>query len=396
MNWNRSLPTGTKDKLFREAKNAFHLEQAVADFFEKRGYLRIETPMIEFEDVFAALNQAEAKHYRFFDEKGRLLVLRPDLTLPISRVVSTTGVTLPLKLSYSGKIFRANESHGGDKNEETQAGIELIGYDSQKAELECILAGMQLIQELAIPHFQLELGHAAIYQAIIRELRLSENAEREFRQHLQNKNLSGLKNFAENFPSELAAFITQLPRLFGPVEETLASAKQLTQNPQILFALEEIETTARLVQQIEPAANLTVDIGLVQELDYYSGLIFRGFADYAADYFLSGGRYDQFPQYASSERIPAVGLALHLDTILTLLEKTRPKSPPQAPKILIHYELSELKEALRYAANKPNSSLSFFDSPRESIAFARKWDFDQVIAFTPENVSYLYEKELEA
>lgn len=94
MNLNKNLPTGTRDKLFREAQAAYKIEQQVNHYFEKRGFKRIETPVIEFEDVFSSEHQADAKLYRFFDEKGRLTVLRPDMTLPIGRVVSTTGVML--------------------------------------------------------------------------------------------------------------------------------------------------------------------------------------------------------------------------------------------------------------------------------------------------------------
>ncbi|MCH3023288.1 ATP phosphoribosyltransferase regulatory subunit, partial [Listeria monocytogenes] len=81
-----------RDKLFREARAAYKIEQQGNHYFEKRGFKRIETPVIECEDVFSSEHQADAKLYRFFDEKGRLTVLRPDMTLPIGRVVSTTGV----------------------------------------------------------------------------------------------------------------------------------------------------------------------------------------------------------------------------------------------------------------------------------------------------------------
>lgn len=390
MNWNLNLPTGTRDKLFREAEAAHKLENTVLDFFKKRDFMRIETPIIEFEDVFSS--ETKETHYRFFDEKGRLLALRPDMTLPIGRVVHTTGVHLPLKLSYSGKIFRANAGFSGDRNEETQAGIELIGYGSKKAEIECLLSGIRLMQTLAIPDFQMELGHAGFYELLVQKLHLSGQAENEFRALLQNKSLSEMQAFSEQFEPKWARFLCALPRLFGEVHPTILEAKALLPDEELNAPLDEILEMAALIQQVEPNAALLVDIGLVQELRYYTGLIFRGFASFAADYFLSGGRYDRLSEHFGQTKVPAVGLALHLDSILAVKERHGLTEKFSKKEILIHYDVTELKMAERYYAEHPESVLSFLDSERESIAFARKWDIGTVVSFQKEGLKVIFER----
>ncbi|AHI55082.1 ATP phosphoribosyltransferase regulatory subunit [Listeria ivanovii] len=390
MNLNRNLPTGTRDKLFREAHVAYKIEQQVNQYFEARGFKRIETPVIEFADVFSSENQADTKLYRFFDEKGRLTVLRPDMTLPIGRVVSTTGVTLPLKLSYSGKIFRANDDFGGEQNEQTQAGIELIGYPSIKAEIECILSGIGVLNELQIPNFQIELGHAAIYRRLIHLLHLSETTEMEFRLLIQNKSLTGIQAFVTNNPSSLDDFILALPRLFGPATTILAQAKKLTTDQGIIAALTEIET---IVKAVHYAADISVDLGLVQDLHYYTGIIFRGYAELAADNFLNGGRYDHLLEQFTSSSSPAVGLALNLDLLTDLQNHAGIFKKQAGTTLLIHYDLAALPEAEKLMQQTPNSELSFFEEAANAISFAKKWKIPSVVHVSTEGITTIFGKE---
>lgn len=392
MNLNRNLRTGTRDKLFREAQVAYQIEQQVNQYFEARGFKRIETPVIEFLDVFSSENQADTKLYRFFDEKGRLTVLRPDMTLPIGRVVSTTGVTLPLKLSYSGKIFRANDDFGGEQNEQTQAGIELIGYPSIKAEIECILSGIGVLNDLQIPNFQIELGHAAIYRRVVHLLHLSETTEMEFRLLIQNKSLTGIQAFVASNPSSLDAFILALPRLFGPATTILAQAKKLTTDQGILTALTEMET---IVKAVHYAADISVDLGLVQDFHYYTGTIFRGYADLAADHFLSGGRYDHLLEQFTSSSSPAVGLALNLDLLTNLQNRAGIFKKKAGTTLLIHYDLAALPEAEKLMQQTPNSELSFFEEAANAISFAKKWKIPSVVHVSTEGITTIFGKEAE-
>ncbi|MBC2205446.1 ATP phosphoribosyltransferase regulatory subunit [Listeria booriae] len=372
MKWNRNLPIGTRDKLFKEAASAYGMEHQVNRSFHARGYQRIETPVIEFDDVFSAINDMNL--YRFFDKKGRLTVLRPDMTSPIGRVISTTGVTPPLKLCYSGKVFRANEELAGERNEMTQAGIEIIGFASIKAEIECITSAIGVLKQLGITDFQIEIGHAAIYQAIVQTLGLQENDEESFRQALQNKSLFGIRSFVASHPSAMDAFILALPRLFGSVD-TIQEARDLTDNIVILEALAQMET---IVQVVNAPEHLSVDIGLVQELHYYTGAIFRGYADMSAVHFLSGGRYDSLFAQFGEDNWPAVGLALNLDEIVSLKRRTLKNKDTDA-KVFIHYSLETTQLAEEVLAQTPNASLSFFDELSESIAYAEKWQFSKLI-----------------
>lgn len=383
MNWKRSLPSGSRDKLFRAAAGAFTLEQKVCQVFKTRGYQRIETPVIEFEDVFRLKTDLGAEHYRFFDRKGRLLTLRPDMTLPIGRVVATTGVTPPLKLFYSGKIFRSSDEMLGEQNEQTQAGIEIIGYSSVKAEVECLLCAGAVLAALAITDYHIELGHATIYQEMLRLLQLSEKDAEHFHQLLADKSITGLRAFVVEHPSSLDDFICHLPFLFGEVEKTIEQARELTDNPVLLQAFADMLQLKKLVDQSGKVISLTVDMGMTQALSYYTGLIFRGYADLIPEQFLSGGRYDGLSDYFDDARLPAVGMGLNLDILIDLQYRLNIFPKPPVPATLIHYDLAALQAAEELHQQIADSVLSLFDDLEESIDFARLWGYQQVIEVSP-------------
>lgn len=386
MKWNRSLPSGTKDKLFREANGAYQLEKQVNDTLKKRGYQRIDTPVIEFEDVFYSEGKNEKDVYRFFDKNGRLIVLRPDMTVPIGRVLATTGITPPLKLSYSGKIFRANDEMLGEQNELTQAGIELIGYPSIKAEVECISCAVEILDELAIPNFHFELGHAQLFRSIVHILDLDIEEKKELELHFNNKSLTALKEFTKQHPSELDAFIAAIPMLFGEAKEVLALAKSLvpTDSP-INELLNELALLTTAISMVHEEMSLTVDLGLVANMDYYTGVLFNGYADLVSDVFLRGGRYDHLVEQFDHPMIPAVGLGINLDTLVNLQYQLNKLAKLDQPTILVHGDLSQFSKLEKLVKENENYQLSLFDTLEEAIAYGEKWHYQEVIEVTAEN-----------
>lgn len=383
MKWNRSLPSGTKDKLFREANGAYQLEKQVNDILKRRGYQRIDTPIIEFEDVFYGEGKNRKNFYRFFDKKGRLLVLRPDMTMPIGRVLATTGIIPPLKLFYSGKIFRANDEMLGEQNELSQAGIELIGYSSIKAEVECISCAIEMLENLMISNFHFELGHAQLFRLIVRTLDLNVEEKKELELHFNNKSITELKKFTKEHPSELDAFIISIPLLFGEAREVLSLAKSLVpKDSPINNLFEELGILVTAITSVHEKISLTVDLGLVAIMDYYTGVLFNGYADLVPDVFLRGGRYDHLVEQFDHPVIPAVGLGINLDTLVNLQYQLNKLAKLDQPTTLVHSSLSEFSKAEKLVKEHKNYQLSLFDSLEEAIAYGKKWHYQEVIEVT--------------
>lgn len=390
MKWNRSIPSGTKDKLFREANGAYQLEKQVNDIVKKRGYQRIDTPVIEFEDVFYSEEKNEKEFYRFFDKQGRLLVLRPDMTMPIGRVIATTGIQPPLKLSYSGKVFRSNDDMLGEQNELTQAGIELVGYSSLKAEVECITCAVEILEELNIPNFHFELGHAQIFRLIVLSLDLDEVAKSELENYFNHKSLTDLKQFVGRYPSELDAFICAMPKLFGEAAEVLPLAKRLLpKESKIIQVIDEMEKLMGIVKSHHQKISLTVDLGLVALMDYYTGALFSGYADLIPDIFLRGGRYDHLAEQFGHPVIPAVGLGINLDTLVALQYQLNNLAVLDQPTTLVHSSLNQLAKAEALVKEHPDYQLSLFETLDEALKYGEKWRYQQIIEVTQDKIQVI-------
>lgn len=382
MNWKKSLPNGMRDRLFREAYGSEALENQIMELLNNRGYQRIETPSVEFEDVFNIVDNQD-NLYRFYDGRGRTQVLRPDVTLPIGRVIATTGVKLPLQLAYSGKIFRDGRELEGTRNELTQIGIELIGYSSIKAELECLLCSYEVMKAMKIPDVHFELGHSAILPVIEAELDFSLEEKLAFRKTLGEKNISEMQEFVKEHPSEYDAFLAELPMLFGEIEETLALAKaSLPKNTPVLQLLDELQLLEQYLKNIADEFPITVDLGIVAKKDYYTGIIFNAYGASIAEDFLSGGRYDRLLEKFDMEPTTAVGVALHLDAIIEAQYEMG--ILPKQPKIerLIFAPVANFIEAQQLISS--TQQLSLFDTLEETMDYAKRWQIPEIIVIDEE------------
>ncbi len=135
-------PEGTRDLLFDECAARRTVEDKLQQLFKSYGYSEVITPGLEFYDVFMLKSRyfAQESMYKLSDGKGRLMVIRPDSTMPIARLSATRlkDEVFPLKLFYNQNIFRINPKDSGRDDEITQSGVEIIGGDSKKADMEIL------------------------------------------------------------------------------------------------------------------------------------------------------------------------------------------------------------------------------------------------------------------
>ncbi|MFD3446214.1 ATP phosphoribosyltransferase regulatory subunit [Microbacteriaceae bacterium 4G12] len=409
--WKRANPSGTRDILFEECTLKEEIEQRLRRVFLGRGYAEIRTPTIEFYDVFSFRNRPidEEKMYKFFDHRGRILVLRPDMTIPIARVVGSTLMKPPLKLTYSGNVFRANKSMSGKYNELTQTGIEIIGIDNLRAEVECIVSAIHALQAVGVTQFKIEIGQVELYKSIIKKLSFTEEEESILREYIENKSYTGLIQFlmSKNFDlkDETIQLLQRLPRLFGGLE-VVEEAERLAVNKEMKQAIERVRQIYETIERLGYGHYISVDLGMIQNLHYYTGVIFRGYAYDIGEEILSGGRYDELMTHFG-EPLPAIGLALEVDQIVRVVKEHTLPTKNDPVHIVIHYVLETIEEAERlralYIKDGSDAELSMCSTLQETFAFARKQNIERVIDTSGEklmayvwNDSWLLEKEGEA
>ncbi|MDM5238277.1 ATP phosphoribosyltransferase regulatory subunit [Bacillus cereus] len=378
--WKRANPNGTRDYLFEECTLIEEVEQKLRRTFLDRGYEEIRTPTIEFYDVFAFQNRPidEEKIYKFFDEKGRIIVLRPDMTIPLARVIGTQRWDTPLKVTYSGNVFRANESLSGKYNEMVQSGIEIIGIDNVRAEIECVISVMQALQKLKVQSFTIEIGQVQLYKCIVKKLSIYDEEESVLRAYIESKNYAGLSNFIEekklDRSDETVRLLERLPRLFGSLD-VIEEAEKLASSNEMKMAIARVKDIYETIEKLGYGSYISIDLGMVQHLDYYTGVIFKGYIYEIGEEIISGGRYDELIGNFG-EMMPAVGLAVQVNQIVKALQEQQEPYKRKRIDIMIHYELNRLAEAerLRNLLQKDGKKveLSLFSNLNDTFQFAKK------------------------
>ena len=118
--------------LFEDCVAMHTVENKLTALFSGLGYHEVQTPGLEFYDVLRSGNAGfpVENMFKLTDAKGRLMVLRPDSTMPIARMTSTRlqNAALPIRLYYNQKVYRCNPSFSGHSNEVMQVGVEPVSY----------------------------------------------------------------------------------------------------------------------------------------------------------------------------------------------------------------------------------------------------------------------------
>lgn len=344
-------PDGTSDLLYTDCAARYAAEKAVCKLFARSGYSEVRTPELEFYDVFGLDSEPIPieQMYKLTDKKGRLLVLRPDNTMPIARMVSTKlrKAQRPLRLYYNQPCFRMSDSLRGESDRISQCGIELIGAGGIKADIEVLVLAMDALSA-CVDDFRLEIGNAAIFKCLISALPADEHRRSELTRCIESKNYAALsENLDELEETEAVRMLRQLPRLFGGAD-VIEKAKALVGDAEIRAQLDYLGSLYAALEQMGCGDRVIIDLGLVNQNDYYTGMIFSAYAQGAGERVLGGGRYDNLlANFGESE--PACGFAVYVDSLVKALG-TVPTEPAAVPEILVMAKDGCETQALRHMA----------------------------------------------
>ena len=351
MNIHINTPEGTRDRLFSECLERRQVQSALVELFRRRGYTEVITPEIEFYDLFVQSGNPipQEAMLKIIDRSGKIMVMRPDCTAPIARVAATKLKHLPLpqRLYYDQTVFRSGQAHQGGSSEIAQCGVEMIGAVGDKADLEMVALAVDALRCCGLRQFHIELGHAGFYRALAGRMKMPGDGLERLRTAIEGKNFALLNDLLEPYRGEDAyTALRRLPYLFGGVE-VLDEAEKLAGPCDSLDHL-------RLLQVELSAAGygdcVRFDLGLVHQLDYYTGLVFRGYAQGAGAPVLSGGRYDNLMELFG-RKAEATGFAVDVDAVGTCLRVETPKL-----ETVIHYGPGLLAKALAAADSRPAGS----------------------------------------
>ena len=298
------VPSGTRDVLPDEMREIRAINEAIRGVFDAAGYGEIHTPALEYEAVLRRGDPEAARPaYRFFDEHGRVLALRSDMTIPIARVVATryANAEPPLRFSYFAHAYRAVRAQRGEAREQLQVGIELVGSPGAAGSAEALTLLCRTLDAAGLKDYRVGVGDAGLYPALLTELRVPMGAHRKLLHELTSRDFVGLEREIEalHLPAEHADLLVRVPQMRGGADvlEHAAGLKELD-------GLLGEDVRGRVIY----------DLGLARDLGYYTGAIFEVYDAALGVPIGGGGRYDDLLG-RFGRPLPAVGWALDLERV---------------------------------------------------------------------------------
>ncbi|KNF10173.1 ATP phosphoribosyltransferase regulatory subunit [Gottschalkia purinilytica] len=311
-------PQGVKDEIFIDYEIKQNIIKKINDIFKNFAYREVFTPTIEYYDVFSNIKSTVLKDemFKLIDKSGDILVLRPDVTIPISRIVANNykNSKKDFKVFYTTQVFRTNDEK---RREFTQTGIEYFGNDEPESDSEVIAVAIKSLLKNDIK-FHIEIGHADYYKGLLEEANLKEETEEKLKELIENKNFVEIERLVAqlNLDEKVKTVITEIPNLYGECCEVIESAKKLCLNDRMLKSLEDLENVSEILKDYGYSKYISIDLGLINHLDYYTGVIFKGYMNNYGEIILSGGRYDSLTEYYG-EHIPATGFGINIDELIS-------------------------------------------------------------------------------
>jgi ATP phosphoribosyltransferase regulatory subunit len=307
------IPPGTRDVLPDEMRELRALMDGLRFSLQEAGYGEVRTPTVEYEDVLRQGDErAAGAGWRLFDEHGKLLILRSDMTIPIARLVGTrfADVEGPLRLCYSGQAYRSVTRGSGQLTEFLQVGAELIGVPGVEGDAEVVALVLDALSGCGLRRHSVGLGDGALYRALLDAFEVPADDADALMSALMQRDLVGLE--ARVRSAGLPDALSVVPGLRGGAEVLDRAEEEMGEVA--ATALIELRGLHEELAQRGYGDRLILDLGLVHELGYYTGAVFEVY-DPAVGFALGGGgRYDQLIGRFGAPR-PACGLALDVQRV---------------------------------------------------------------------------------
>ncbi len=354
-------PAGVQDDLPDACRAIRALEARAEKVFAQWGYEPVAPAVVEHMEVFT--NQVSAfpqeAMFKFCDQEGRLLVLRPDITTTAARLAATRLRDEDiLRLSYRGPAFHfSGEDHTAGLREFTQMGVELMGVEGPQADAEVIALAITALKEIGIDSFQIDVGQVNYFIGLAEDAGLSGAAIEQLRQAVEQKNSLSIEMLLQEAQVEekTRERILQLPMLYGG-KEVLDTARDYSSNPRCRQAVENIEAVWSILEEYGLADYLSIDLGMVQSIGYYTGIIFRGMCEQMGYSILTGGRYDKLVGEFGRD-MAATGFAMGVKPLLTALERRGCIEADKPVDAVVGYAPEARRQALTWMAQLRDQGL---------------------------------------
>lgn len=370
------------DENVQDYKQHEQMIKTVSDRFKTYGYQRIKTPAFEEYDLYSkvksSINQNEM--IKVIDRTGEVLVLRPDVTIPITKKLARDYTKLPdeRRYFYVQDIFRQPNDDVNDI-ESTQAGVEYFCETSPEADAEVIALAIDTLTDLGFTDVKIEMGHAGFFQEIIDILQITTNEIEQLKELIQAKNVVEIDPYLRKLDvrKEVREVVEKIPFLYGDPVEVSKRALDIALTPEMKEKINYLVRLFEILKMYGCSQHIVLDLGLINHMGYYSDVIFQGFIEKYGKPVLMGGRYNELGREFEAD-IPAIGFACKIESLIEAVDEQQIKAVdkpqmtfPGQIVIKVIYTEAYIKESIDIANIIRNQDVTAISLPK------RKEDVDQ-------------------
>ncbi|MBN1299345.1 MAG: ATP phosphoribosyltransferase regulatory subunit [Actinobacteria bacterium] len=364
------LPFGFRDIFPVEAGERKDIEDAIRHEFVFWGYGELKTPIVELTENISSGTGKKWKDrlISFFDIDGNLISMRADMTIPVARLsgMRLKRGQLPAKFYYFANSFRQSPAQKGQKRVLNQAGLEYIGAGTAQADAEVLIILINILKKLGIKDFKISLGHIKFIDAVCEWFGLDSSQSNSVRENLINKNLVYLREFLMEKDIKKAGIFLNIIRPFKNFEQVLEYGKKINEK-KADDSLKYLSGICSLLKELELDNYLSIDLSVLRDFDYYSGLIFEIYCPGVAELLGSGGRYDGLIKKFGLD-VPATGFALDMDLLHKSLDNSSNVFKKSIKRIILEGRSGSFTDIIRLSdrlRESGNIVELHFDTSRE-------------------------------
>lgn len=297
---------------------------ALRSLYRKYGYTQYKMSKFEEYDLYVKNKSFLVSEMvlTFTDTNGKLMALKPDVTLSIIKNTKDDETALQ-KVYYNENVYRVSgASH--EFKEIMQTGLECIGDIDRYAICEVIMLAARSLEVIS-SRYILDISHMGFTVGLLENTSFAEEQKAALLQFIREKNIHGIQGLCRqlSISEDLCEKIKALAALYGPIGEVLPALKAISANAKTQEAVEELEEIYALLKAYGIEKNINLDFSIVNDMKYYNGIIFQGFIDGIPCSVLSGGRYDNL-LHKMGKKSGAIGFAVYLDLLERLHEQEKP------------------------------------------------------------------------
>ena len=296
-------------------KNEEQAIYSLRELYKKYGYSHYKVSKFEEYDLYARHKNflVSQNVLTFTDTNGKLLALKPDVTLSIIKHIPQNDIGTH-KLCYNENVYRPSTESDGFR-EIMQTGLECIGEIDLYAECEVLMLAMRSLETIS-SDYVLDLSHIGFIEGLMEEAAADATLRSEMIALIKAKNVSALSALcrSKSVSKEMEEKLCRLTETYLPISAALPILRELTIGQKMTAALEKLCRIEAVMKAYDLSDRLYLDFSMINDVTYYDSISFQGFVNGISDSVLSGGRYDRLMN-CLDKQMGAIGFAVYLDRL---------------------------------------------------------------------------------